>query len=68
MGREAENKECGMNEINLLVKLFKAVKLMRSLQQSPCLESERLKAEKSVDKIIESIGEHRAALTQKNLV
>ena len=57
-----------MNEITLLVKLFKAVKLMRSLQQSPCLESERLKAEKSVDKIIESIEDHRAALTQKNLV
>lgn len=56
-----------MNEIDLLVKLFKAVKLMRSLQQSPCLKSERLKAEKSVDKIIESIEDHRAALTQKNL-
>lgn len=38
-----------MNEIDLLVKLFKAVKLMRSLQQSPCLESERLKAETAVD-------------------
>ncbi len=56
-----------MNEIDLLVKLFKAVKLMRSLQQSPCLESERLKAEMAVDKLIDLIEEHRAALTQRSL-
>ncbi len=67
MGREVENKGNRMNEIDLLVKLFKAVKLMRSLQQSPCLESERLKAETAVDKVIESIEEHRAALTQRTL-
>ena len=56
-----------MNKIDLLVKLFKAVKLMRSLQQSPCLESERLKAETAVDKLIDLIEEHRAALTQRSL-
>lgn len=56
-----------MNKIDLLVKLFKAVKLMRSLQQSPCLESERLKAETAVDKLIDLIEEHRAELLQTSL-
>ena len=54
MGREVENKGNRMNEIDLLVKLFKAVKLMRSLQQSPCLASERKRAEKRVDFAIAS--------------
>ena len=59
--------KCRRNNGSLLVKLFKAVKLMRSLQQSPCLESERLKAETAVDKLIDLIEEHRAALTQRSL-
>lgn len=41
-----------MNEISTWQDFFEAVKRMRTLQQTPCLTSEKTKAEQVVDKAI----------------
>lgn len=43
-----------LNEINTWEEFFHAVKLMRCLQNMPCLASERKRAEKRVDLAIAS--------------